>query len=81
MTETWIQRTETEYKACAVDLVITRKFLGYNISNNGTLRIAKQSINRLKNLDGWIRRKLRCYKLKQLKRTKTIATYGIFDSL
>jgi hypothetical protein len=25
-------------------------------------------------LDGWIRRKLRCYKLKQLKRAKTIAT-------
>lgn len=28
----------------------------------------------LKKLDGWIRRKLRCYRLKQLKRPKTIAT-------
>jgi len=28
----------------------------------------------LKTLDGWIRRKLRCYRLKQLKRSKTIAT-------
>ncbi|MCK5762656.1 MAG: hypothetical protein KAH05_00910 [Clostridiales bacterium] len=27
----------------------------------------------LKKLDGWIRRKLRCYRLKQLKRAKTIA--------
>lgn len=28
----------------------------------------------IEELDGWIRRKLRCYKLKQLKRSKTIAT-------
>ena len=93
-----------------------RKFLGYCIGIKGWLRIAPQSLERIKDkiraitkrnrgqslkevirelntilpgwmryfkyaacesiikeLDGWIRHKLRCYKLKQLKRAKTIA--------
>jgi len=33
-----------------------------------------ESESTLKALDGWIRHKLRCYRLKQLKRAKTIAT-------
>jgi len=96
------------------------KFLGYTITNEGKLIIAKESVNRLKDkirqltrrnlsksleevvcklneklrgwigyfkltdylsqlraLDGWIRRKLRCYKLKQKKRNFTIAKYLI----
>lgn len=96
------------------------KFLGYTITDEGKLIIAKESVNRLKDkirqltrrnlgksleevvrklneqlrgwigyfkltefpsqlrsLDGWIRRKLRCYKLKQKKRNFTIAKYLI----
>lgn len=107
--------------------VYTRKFLGYRIDERGILRIAKQSIERIKSklraitkrnrgssleevikdintlvpgwaryfgyaqslstigkLDEWLRHKLRCYKLKQLKRPKTIARTlmkrGIGDS-
>lgn len=33
--------------------------------------------NSLRSLDEWMRRKLRCYKLKQLKRTATIARFFI----
>ena len=96
------------------------KFLGYTITDEGKLTIAKESVKRLKDkvrqqtrrnlgrsleevvsklneqlrgwigyfklteypsqlkgLDGWIRRKLRCYKLKQKKRNYTIAKYLI----
>lgn len=94
------------------------KFLGYKVTDDGKLIIAKESIERLKErvrqltrrnlgrkleevisklneklrgwvgyfklteylsqlraLDSWIRRKLRCYKLKQKKRNFTIAKY------
>lgn len=96
------------------------KFLGYTVTNEGKLKVAKASVKRLKDkvrqhakrnlgrsleevinnlnkqlngwiayfkdsdyisdfrdLDGWIRRKLRCYKLKQKKRSYTIAKYLI----
>jgi RNA-directed DNA polymerase len=94
------------------------KFLGYTIKNDGVLRVAKQSIAKIKekvrkatrrnrgvsflqviielnqilrgwlnyfryasckkllqNLDSWIRRKLRCYRLKQCKRVKTMQEF------
>lgn len=95
----------------------TRKFLGFSIKNDGTIAIAKVSVEKfkdkvrkitkrnrgkslksiiaelnlvtrgwgnymsiakspttLKTLDGWIRRRLRCYRIKQRKRTYPIYT-------
>lgn len=102
-------------KVCQVNQT---KFLGYTIQTDGTLTIARQCLDRLKEkvrkitkrnrgrsfeqiiteltpmlrgwlnyfqharchsilqeLDGWIRRKLRCYRLKQCKRTYTIQQF------
>lgn len=107
-------------KKSAVARVSERKFLGYRISDNGTLTIAPESISRAKDkiraitkrnrgisfksvivelnqfltgwqnyyklsssknlyrhMDAWIRRKLRCYRLKQKKRCYPIVKFLI----
>jgi len=58
------------------------KFLGYTIQKDGNLSIAwlnyfhyTRCKSVLKNLDSWICRKLRCYRLKQCKRTITLQRF------
>ncbi|SER68675.1 Group II intron, maturase-specific domain [Nitrosomonas sp. Nm51] len=52
-----------------------RKFLGYSLAWHKAprLKIASNSLKRLEELDGWIRRKLRCILWRQWKRPYTRA--------
>ncbi|MER9058395.1 group II intron reverse transcriptase/maturase [Mesorhizobium sp. M0910] len=111
-------RLRVNRQKSAVAPVGERKFLGYRLSNTGSLGIAPESLARMKDrlrqimrrnrgtslekmiaqvsafttgwvtyfrharassvlrdLDGWVRRKLRCARLKQCKRTMAVATF------
>lgn len=113
-------KLKVNWEKSAVAPVAERKFLGYQITAKGLLRIAKESRNKmkarvreitrrnrgaafetvlkelksyltgwmtyyqlihsnwlLKELDGWIRRKVRCYRLKQTKGGKMLRRFLI----
>jgi RNA-directed DNA polymerase len=111
-------RLRVNRQKSAVAPVGERRFLGYRLSDIGSLGIAPESLARMKDrlrqitrrnrgisletmiaqvnaftmgwvtyfqharansvlreLDGWVRRKLRCVRLKQCKRTRAVATF------
>ena len=120
-TSAWIEKRlklKVNTTKSAADKVQKRKFLGFNIRNDGAIAIDKTSITRLKgkirkvtkrnrgvsleqviadlnrvlkgwfhyfkcsafktifkDLDSWIRRRLRCFRIKQRKRKYSIKTF------